>query len=309
MGWDFDFSIPSQYYPKVYCDANNNVCHTAAGTAAYDAVINSIDAGDGRTWLTTELAASQRQGATNYIGTIFDASTHAFVNIVTNYPGNGNPSNVSDQLGAAVVLDDAAFNVATLAAFPWQGWPGQGLPAHDSGNTGAVTGPVGPITLKQVVGMAVYRPAAQLGEEYGSMETDRGKTRGKFTELVFDLKHDAWVIPQFSHGILLIVDSAANLGAPSLTVDFANSEVTAVNFTTAAQNLGHLLTLQLAYDLDGVGNYEQDVQFSIDSEDHATVSATGLVTAKESNGASVITITAVGNTDLTDTVTITTVNE
>lgn len=27
-GWDFDFSIPSQYFPKVYVDANNNVVHS-----------------------------------------------------------------------------------------------------------------------------------------------------------------------------------------------------------------------------------------------------------------------------------------
>lgn len=90
------------------------------------------------------------------------------------------------------------------------GLPGQGI--------GQPTGPVGPITRRQVIGMAVYRPAAQLGEEYGAMETDRGKTRGKFTELVFDVKHDAWVIPQYSHGILLIVDSEENTGTPALNV-------------------------------------------------------------------------------------------
>ena len=91
------------------------------------------------------------------------------------------------------------------------GYPGQGI--EDA------TGPVGPITRRQVIGMAVYRPAAQLGEEYGNMETDRGKTRGKFTELVFDMKHDAWVIPQYSHGILLIVDSEENSGTPSIKVE------------------------------------------------------------------------------------------
>ena len=64
----------------------------------------------------------------------------------------------------------------------------------------------------------VFLNGTQLGEEYGAMETDRGKTRGKFTELVFDVKHDAWVIPQYSHGILLIVDSEETTGTPALNV-------------------------------------------------------------------------------------------
>ncbi len=97
-----------------------------------------------------------------------------------------------------------------VATFPWQGYPGQGIASP--------TGPQGTITRRQVIGMAVYRPAAQLGEEYGAMETDRGKTRGKFTELVFDVKHDAWVIPQYSHGILLIVDAEENVGQPAVPV-------------------------------------------------------------------------------------------
>ena len=230
-GWDFDFSIPSQYFPKVYLDANNNVVHSAgtydAGTdtyalpspvPAYDAVLNSISAPDGTLKLTTELAESQRVRATNYIGTVFNPTSAQFETIVTNYPGNGNPSNVGanwDTTGASV-YSDPDFAVTSLADFPWQGAPGQGPET--------TTGPVGSITRKQVIGMAVYRPAAQLGEEYGAMETARGGTRGKFTELVFDMKHDAWVIPQYSHGILLIVDSEPNMGQPALKVEVVNPE-------------------------------------------------------------------------------------
>lgn len=214
-GWDFDFSIPSQYFPSVYLDANNNVVHSADGLAAYDAVINSIDAPDGVLKLTTELAESQRVRATNYIGTVWDDDLGQFVNIVTNYPG-GNPSTVDalwDTEGADE-NEDADFAVTDLASFPWQGYPGQGPQS--------TTGPVGPIVKRRVIGMAVYRPAAQLGEEYGAMETDRGKTRGKFTELVFDVKHDAWVIPQYSHGILLIVDAEESVGQPALKVELVN---------------------------------------------------------------------------------------
>lgn len=218
-GWDFDFSIPSQYYPQVYLDANNNVVHSATGTAAYDMVINSIEAPEGTLKLQTELAAASRVRATNYIGTYFDATTKKFVNEITNYPlsmpsgapyyGNAETENETD-VDWGVPAGTSSEPTKTVDTFPWMGYPGQGIKTP--------TGPQTPITRRQVIGMAVYRPAAQLGEEYGNMETDRGKTRGKFTELVFDVKHDAWVIPQYSHGILLIVDAEENVGTPAVNV-------------------------------------------------------------------------------------------
>ena len=307
-GWDFDFSIPSQYYPQVYVDANNNVVHTSDGNAAYDAVINSITAASGTLKLTKELAASQRMRATNYIGRYFDSTNHAWVTAVTNYPGNGNPSNVG-YLGAAVSDTSADFSVGPVATthlntFPWIGYPGQGLESP--------TGHVDSIVKKQVIGMAVYRPAAQLGVEYGSMETDRGKTRGKFTELVFDLKHDAWVIPQFSHGILLIVDSTANVGTPSLKVDLVTDTILSVNFTSgdvASLDTSDNATSQLTWDTDGTGNYDSRVTFSSSDTSKATVNSTGLVTTAgvTGTGTVTITITSVGDSSLTDTVTVTVV--
>ena len=224
-GWDFDFSIPSQYYPQVYLDANNNVVHSANGQAAYDMIINSINASAaGVLKLQNELAASSRVRATNYIGTYFNVTTKKFVNEITNYAlsmpsgapyyGTAETANENNVNWAVPADTDTPGPVAT---FPWQGYPGQGIASP--------TGPVGPITRRQVIGMAVYRPAAQLGEEYGYMETDRGKTRGKFTELVFDVKHDAWVIPQYSHGILLIVDAEENTSEPSIPVRIVSGEV------------------------------------------------------------------------------------
>lgn len=212
-GWDFDFSIPSQYYPQVYLDANNNVVHSADGSAAYDMVLNSIEAdGNDAVKLQTELSAAARTRHTNYFGTYFDADAKKFKSVVTNYPFSlpaGSP-----YLGEKSEYDNADLEndwaVTSLDDFPWQGFPGQGLKD--------VTGPVGPITRRQVIGMAVYRPAAQLGQEYGYMETARGGTRGKFTEMVFDVKHDAWVIPQYSHGILLIVDAEENTHIPGIPV-------------------------------------------------------------------------------------------
>ena len=247
-GWDFDFSIPSQYYPKVYLDANNNVVHSASGTAAYDLVMNSIDGTSAGVYkLQKELAGASRMRATNYIGTYYDTSTNKFVNTITNYP-MGMPSAAGDQYGASVSANEANVDWGVpyggtggqtpadyaVDSFPWMGWPGQGLMPYDASTApNGYNGPQGDIVQRQVIGMAVYRPAAQLGEEYGAMETDRGKTRGKFTELVFDVKHDAWVIPQLSHGILLIVDSEENVGVPALKVEIVNGATGATGTTGA----------------------------------------------------------------------------
>lgn len=321
-GWDFDFSIPSQYFPYVYLDENLNVVHTSAGTAAYDAVINSIAAAPGVLKLTTELAESQRMSATNYIGRYFDASNHTWVNVVTNYPGNGNPANVGanwDTQGAHTDTS-ADFSVGAVATthldtFPFQGYPGEGLPT--GGAAGHATGPVGAITKRRVIGMAVYRPAAQLGQEYGAMETDRGKTRGKFTELVFDVKHDAWVIPQYSHGILLLIDAVADSEGPALRVDFASPEVLALNFTNAPGNLdtSDNATFQLTWAMDGIGNYDSGVTFSLENvgsdvaTDLITVSAAGLISTASDTGTgqATVRITSDANPDLSDTVLVTVV--
>lgn len=235
-GWDWDFSVPSQYYPNVWLDSNLNVVHppdegeavgaTKAYTApAYDTIINSIKATDTimSTKLTKELAASQRVRATNYIGTYFDPdeTDGGFKTYITNYPLSM-PSG-TELYGDADTWEEArnewkvtetdatgsTYKTRGQDTFPWQGYPGQG--------PSSVTAPTGNVTKTRVIGMAVYRPAAQLGEEYGYMETARGGTRGKFTELVFDMKHDAWVIPNLAHGILLIVDTGKT-GEPYIPV-------------------------------------------------------------------------------------------
>ena len=258
MGWDFDFTIPSQYYPKVYLDANNNVVHSPDGKAAYDMVINSIEAPDGVIKLQTELAAASRTRVTNYIGTIFNETTKQFENIVTNYamsmPAGAPYYGEAESANA----DDVDWGVTSLDDFPWQGYPGQGIANP--------TGPVGPITRRQVIGMAVYRPAAQLGEEYGAMETDRGKTRGKFTELVFDIKHDAWVIPNFSHGILLIVDAEENIGTPTVKVEIVDNseakedpEITGITVDPTAVSIRPFgaTTVKPKVTITGTGNYKK----------------------------------------------------
>ena len=298
-GWDFDFSIPSQYYPKVYLDANNNVVHSADGMAAYDAVINSIKAPEGTIKLQTELAAASRVRATNYFGTVFDESTKKFVNILTNYPGSM-PSG-SPYLGVPEQHVDPDFGVVALEDFPWMGYPGQGI--EDA------TGPVGPITRRQVIGMAVYRPAAQLGEEYGNMETDRGKTRGKFTELVFDMKHDAWVIPQYSHGILLIVDSEENSGTPSIKVEQVDNTpvdpvVTAVVVEPGTVSIKPMQTVQPLVTVTGQGNFDKGYTATSSAPSIATVDGNGVIHGVAA-GSATITYKAYGDASKTATCAVT----
>lgn len=298
-GWDFDFTIPSQYYPKVYLDANNNVVHSPDGTAAYDMVINSIQAPEGTIKLQTELAASTRTYATNYFGTIFNEQTHEFENIVTNYP-LGMPSG-SPYFGVGLSEKDPDFSVTALEDFPWQGYPGQGIANP--------TGPVGPITRRQVIGMAVYRPAAQLGEEYGYMETDRGGTRGKFTELVFDVKHDAWVIPQLSHGILLIVDAEENVGTPAIKVESVDNtpvEVTITSITVDPTSLNMKVgqTASPMVYIEGTGNYDNGWSAASDHPEFVSVDANGVLTA-EAAGSAIITYTSYESPEKTATCTVT----
>lgn len=283
-GWDFDFSIPSQYYPKVYLDANNNVVHSADGKAAYDMVINSIKAPDGVLKLQNELAASQRTRATNYIGTYFDTETKTFKNVVTNYPMSMPAGDPYFGTAESHDADDVEWGVTSLNDFPWQGYPGQGIENP--------TGPSEPITRRQVIGMAVYRPAAQLGQEYGAMETDRGKTRGKFTELVFDVKFDAWVIPQYSHGILLIVDGEENVGQPAIKVEVVDNDFTkptitefSVDPTFASISVGEQINPLVT--VKGEGKFDKGFRAYSSNSTIASVDADGTITGKAAGPASV----------------------
>lgn len=301
-GWDFDFTIPSQYFPKVYLDSNNNVVHSATGTAAFDRVMNSIKAPDGVLKLQTELAEAQRVRATNYFGTVFNETTKEFENIVTNYVG-GMPAG-SPYLGVPESAIDPSFDVQSLADFPWQGYPGQGIENP--------TGPAaGAPTRRQVIGMVVYRPAAQLGEEYGNMETERGGTRGKFTELVFDMKHDAWVIPNLSHGILLIVDAEENVGTPALKVENVDNTavdptITGIDVTSTTVAIAVGQQISLGAEVTGTGSFDKG--FTIISSDDDVVEIIDdlrSVVRGKASGTATVTITSTKDTSISETVTTT----
>lgn len=299
-GWDFDFSIPSQYYPYVYLDANNNVVHSSDGNAAFDKIMESIDGGDGVIKLQTELAAAARVRHTNYIGTYFDKTTKKFVNEITNYPYSmpaGSP-----YLGEAQTKkeEEVDWKVKDLASFPWQGYPGQGVETP--------SGPVKPINRRKVIGMAVYRPAAQLGEEYGYMETDRGKTRGKFTELVFDVKHDAWVIPQYSHGILLIVDAEENVGTPSVKVEVVDNSgvkanVTGITVDPTTLSLKPNQQASPKVTITGKGNFDRGFTAVSEDTSKVRVGPTGVITGV-ANTTEAVTVTYKSTGDPTKTATV-----
>ena len=237
MGWDFSFDIPSEYWPRLYLDDNLNVVHSADGTAAYDQLMLSTNHdADGDRKLMLELVDSDRMTRPNFVRTVWDKADGMFKKILTNYP-LGMPS-APDYYGTPIqiaetgiiggtdydALKDAdELLLDTYGAKDYKDqWTrpgaGFGLPEGTQYAGGTVGGPVAPIVRRQVIGLALYRPAAQLSQEYSSMQTAEGLTRGKFTEMVFDVKYDAWVIEGLSHGIIPIIDSEENRGTFALPV-------------------------------------------------------------------------------------------
>jgi len=245
MGWTFAFDIPSAYWPTLYVDDNLNVVHSAAGTMMSDQRINSIQ-GSGKYALLQELVAATRMGETNWIRTDWDPTANSgaggFVKKLSNYPlgfPGFNPWTVGDPavttaphartVGDKVIVSvnpDVAFGTDyahQTMTYPFTGpGAGYGLKPHGAtagtGEGAAATGPVGTPALVKTIGLALYMNAAQASQEYSSMVTDEGRTRGKFTEMCYDVKYDAWVIEKYSAGIMPIIDVEPNTGTFSIPV-------------------------------------------------------------------------------------------
>lgn len=246
MGWDFRFDIPSQYWPRLYLDENLNVVHSDDGQAPYDQLIWSTNHDDdGAKKLMLELCDADRMNRPNFVRTVWDATDGMFHKIVTNYP-LGMPSAI-DYMGLPITVaesdegqvpdtpakltaaDELLYNTYGVGdtAYPWA-YPGAGYGFPDGATYGEDTielGPSGTISRRQVIGLALYQKAAQLSQEYSSMVTDEGKTRGKFTEMVFDVKYDAWVIESLSHGIIPIIDAEENAGVFAIPVKIVNESM------------------------------------------------------------------------------------
>ena len=222
MGWDFNFEIPSNYWPQIYTDANLNVVHYdgTGSVPAFDLVINSISGVNGSgnvddATLLRQLLAADRMGRTNWIRTDWNPYSGQFTKTLTNYPlgapafdGYYDTDAVKIEDGAAFGVVDADFSATDYDASPfmWQGQgAGYGLKPHDAGDAKSASGPQGSITKHQVIGCFLWKKAAQMSQEYSEMVTDEGRTRGKFQEMCMDVKYDAWVIENYSHGIIPII--------------------------------------------------------------------------------------------------------
>lgn len=309
MGWEFDFSIPSQYWPHLWLDDNLNVVHSEAASAAYDQILNSTNhSADGDRQLMLELADADRMNRPNFVRTDWNSSTGLFEKTVTNYP-LGMPSAV-DYLGNAIEIPSGIQNYdGSSQSYPWTA-PGAGYGLTQSMATGpSLTGNGGKAARRQVIGCAVYRPAAQLSQEYSEMRTAEGETRGKFTEMVMDIKYDAWVIESLSHGIIPIVDSKENTGTPALPVQVLTAvevtdAVSAVDATPASKSIAVGESFYIQSIVTGTGAFDKDVRYATSNATKATVSPDGKVTGV-ATGSATITVYAVGDNTKTDTVSVT----
>jgi len=300
MGWEFRFDIPSMYWPKIYVDDNLNVVHSADGKAAYDAIINSVAGGSNPDLvLQNKLVASDRMGRLNYVRTEWDDTAKKFVKKVTNYP--------LGQVAAAPYFGEAIEvegDYGKPETYPFTA-PGSGYGLDNP------TGPQGAITRRQVIGMAVYKPAAQLSQEYSNMITDEGRTRGKFTEMVMDVKYDAWVIESLSHGILPIIDAKENVGTFAIPVEqvtraTGDPAVTAVTVSPATLTLGIGDSATPDVLVTGTGAFDKGVIASSADASKVVVNADGRITGVAATGDTGVKVTykAIGDNTKTADVTV-----
>lgn len=300
MGWDLCFDIPSEYWPHIYVDDNLNVVHSSDGTAPFDKYVNSVAYTDmGRSFLLS-MAASDRMVRPNFIRKEWNNGTKEFEYKVTNYP-LGMPG-AAPYFGDPVEEDIDAFGEPKTYPFTE---PGAGYGLSDP------TGPQGTIVRRQVIGMFLYQKAVQTSQEYSSMVTDEGRTRGKFTEMCFDVKYDCWVIESLSQGIIPIVDAKENTGTFAIPVqvvepnkDDAKVTKVTVDPTTLSLKVGQEAVPTVK--VEGTGAYDTGyVAFSADAT-KVEVLPSGKVRAIAVTTAPVtVTYKSIGDTTKTATLAVT----
>ena len=300
MGWDVCFDIPSEYWPHIYVDDNLNVVHSDDGTAPFDEYINSVAYTDTGRGLLLSMAASDRMVRPNFIRTEWDNASKTFKKVVTNYP-LGMPG-ASPYFGDPEDVDYANFGKPDTYPFTE---PGAGYGLDDP------SGPQGTIVRRQVIGMFLYKKAVQTSQEYSSMVTDQGNTRGKFTEACFDVKYDCWVIESLSQGIIPIVDAVENKGTFAIPVQVVtpNTDDAAVTKVTVDPATLSLKVGQESYPtvkVEGTGAFDKGyVAFSSDAT-KAEVKPDGRIVAKAVTTAPVtITYRSIGDPAKTATCAVT----
>ena len=316
MGWDFDFTIPSYYWPRLWLDDNLNVVHSEDADAAYDAILNSTnhDADGYDKKLMLELADADRMNRPNYVRTIWDPTDGIFKKVVTNYP-LGMPTTV-DYMGNAITIPNGINNydaTTNSEVYPWT-YPGAGYGLPESMAAGPqLDGHGGKARRAQVIGCAVYRPAAQLSQEYSEMRTAEGETRGKFTEMVMDIKYDAWVIESLSHGILPIVDIEENTGTFGIPVKViepipeepeVEPTITGIEVDTPTVSIGIGEQASPVVTVEGTGDFNPGWTAFSSNSTIASVSPNGTITGVDA-GTATITYRSAGNPQMTATVTVT----
>ena len=300
MGWDLCFEIPSEYWPHIYVDDNLNVVHSDDGTAPYDKWINSVAYTDmGRSFLLS-MAASDRMVRPNFIRTIWDNGTKEFKKVVTNYP-LGMPG-ASPYFGDPETLDYEDFGEPTTYPFTE---PGAGYGLKEP------SGPQGTIVRRQVIGMFLYKKAVQTSQEYSSMVTDTGNTRGKFTEACFDVKYDCWVIESLSQGIIPIVDAKENTGTFAIPVkviepDTADAAVTKVTVDPATLSLSVGQEAYPTVKVEGTGAYDKGyVAYSNDATKVEVKPDGRIVAIAETTAPVTVTFKSIGDPTKTATCAVT----
>ena len=300
MGWDLCFEIPSEYWPHIYVDDNLNVVHSDDGTAPYDKWINSVAYTDmGRSFLLS-MAASDRMVRPNFIRTIWDNGTKEFKKVVTNYP-LGMPG-ASPYFGDPETLDYEDFGEPTTYPFTE---PGAGYGLKEP------SGPQGTIVRRQVIGMFLYKKSVQTSQEYSSMVTDTGNTRGKFTEACFDVKYDCWVIESLSQGIIPIVDAKENTGTFAIPVkviepDTADAAVTKVTVDPATLSLSVGQEAYPTVKVEGTGAYDKGyVAYSNDATKVEVKPDGRIVAIAETTAPVTVTFKSIGDPTKTATCAVT----
>lgn len=300
MGWDLCFDIPSEYWPHIYVDDNLNVVHSSDGSAPYDKWINSVAYTDmGRSFLLS-MAASDRMVRPNFIRTVWDNDSKEFKKVVTNYP-LGMPG-ASPYFGDPVEQDYDNFGEPTTYPFTQ---PGAGYGLEDP------TGPQGSIVRRQVIGMFLYKKAVQTSQEYSSMVTDTGNTRGKFTEACFDVKYDCWVIESLSQGIIPIVDAKENTGTFAIPVkviepDTSTAEVTKVTVDPATLSLTVGQEAYPSVTVEGTGAYDKGyVAYSNDATKVEVKPDGRVVAVAETSAPVTVTYKSIGDPTKTATCAVT----
>ena len=140
------------------------------------------------------------------------------------------------------------------------------------------------------------------------MVTDTGMTRGKFTEMCFDVKYDCWVIESLSQGIIPIIDAVENTGTFAIPVqviepDTSDAKVVSVTADPATLSLKVGQEAYVAVKVEGTGAFDKGWSAFSSDATKAEVMPDGKVRGIAA-GTATITFRSLGDPTKTDTVTV-----